>query len=292
MLLDRFYYALVHEEIQTNESKYTRIIEESRTEKQTQTILDHNDPHSQNIPEADSNSSTHTIIKNVPEEKPPQTIIEHLDFYNDKFDYMTDTDFKEYCVELLQKNGFNAVTVKSKGEDFGVDILANQNKTLYAIQCKHYSHDVGINAVYQITGGMKYYGANVGVVLTNRYFTENAKTMAAATGIVLWDRDFLLSLINPTIDNIPTCITDMQYTTRKYDVYFDIAAKLIITRQKVSIGMIQRELKIGAPRAERLMDQLSDAGVIAPYNSAQPTEILMNLEEFEEYLEKHDLPNL
>ncbi len=226
-------------------------------------------------------------VENISSDEPVQTITERIELYNDKFDYMTGPDFEEYCADLLRKNGFTDVTVTSASGDFGVDILANQNKTLYAIQCKCYSSDIGVNAIYQVAGGMKYYNANVGVVLTNRYFTRQAKELASKIGVVLWDRDFLLSLITPQTEDAATRITDSNYTTREHDIYFEIAAEYIIKVQTTSVEVLQERFKIGASRAERILDQLCEAGIVGSYNGIHPREILMNMEEFEEYLKNH-----
>lgn len=118
-----------------------------------------------------------------------------IELYNGNFDYMNGIDFECYCADLLRKNGFNSVTVTPSSGDYGADIIAEQNGVRYAIQCKCYSSDIGVDAVYQVSGGMKYYKANVGVVLTNRYFTKQAMELANNIGIILWDRDFLLKLI-------------------------------------------------------------------------------------------------
>lgn len=114
---------------------------------------------------------------------------------NQSFDNMTGYEFESFCSELLQENGFSAEITQASG-DFGADIIARKSGITYAIQCKCYSSDVGIDAVYQISGGTKYYHANVGIVLTNRYFTSQAKNLASEIGIILWDRDFLNSLIS------------------------------------------------------------------------------------------------
>ena len=48
------------------------------------------------------------------------------------------------------------------------------------------------------------------------------------------------------------------------DAYFVDAGKLIIDKEKASIGMLQRMFKIGFNRAARIMDQLCEAGVVGP----------------------------
>lgn len=227
-------------------------------------------------------------VENITSDEPVQTMNEHIELYNDKFDYMTGPDFEVYCADLLRKNGFIDVSVTSTSGDFGADIIATQNKIKYAIQCKCYSSDIGVDAVYQVTGGMKYYDANVGVVLTNRYFTRQAKELASKIGIVLWDRDFLISLIDSKADIVSDArIPRQEDGTYDRDVHFEEAGKLIIEKENAYVGMLQRMFKIGFNRATRIMDQLCDAGVIGPENGTKPRKILMSMEEFEEYLKNH-----
>lgn len=69
------------------------------------------------------------------------------------------------------------------------------------------------------------------------------------------------------------------------DQYFAEAGKLIIDKDKASIGMLQRMFKIGFNRAARIMDQLADAGVVGPEEGTKPRKVLMTPEEFEEFLQ-------
>ena len=73
------------------------------------------------------------------------------------------------------------------------------------------------------------------------------------------------------------------------DVYFVDAGKFIIEKEKASIGMLQRMFKIGFNRAARIMDQLSDAGVVGPEEGTKPRKVLMSMEEFETYIEEHNV---
>ena len=68
------------------------------------------------------------------------------------------------------------------------------------------------------------------------------------------------------------------------DTYFVDAGKLIIDKEKASIGMLQRMFKIGFNRAARIMDQLAEAGVVGPEEGTKPRKVLMTKEEFDEYL--------
>ena len=68
------------------------------------------------------------------------------------------------------------------------------------------------------------------------------------------------------------------------DDYFVEAGRFIIDKDKASIGMLQRVFKIGFNRAARIMDQLSEAGVVGPEEGTKPRKILMTEEQFEDYV--------
>ena len=74
----------------------------------------------------------------------------------------------------------------------------------------------------------------------------------------------------------------------KNDVYFERAGRLIIEKDKASIGMLQRAFKIGFNRAARIMDQLCDAGVVGEEEGTKPRHILMTMAEFQNFIETHD----
>lgn len=68
------------------------------------------------------------------------------------------------------------------------------------------------------------------------------------------------------------------------DAYFADAARLIVDKQKASIGMLQRMYKIGFNRAARIMDQLSEAGVVGEEDGTKPRKVLMTAAELEAFL--------
>ncbi|MCD8156643.1 MAG: DNA translocase FtsK [Clostridiales bacterium] len=65
------------------------------------------------------------------------------------------------------------------------------------------------------------------------------------------------------------------------DAYFEDAARFLIEKEKGSIGMLQRNFKIGFNRAARIMDQLEEAGVVGPEEGTKPRRVLMTQEDFE-----------
>lgn len=70
------------------------------------------------------------------------------------------------------------------------------------------------------------------------------------------------------------------------DEYFEEAARFIIDKDKASIGMLQRVLKIGFNRAARIMDQLCEYGVVGEEEGTKPRKVLMSMEQFEQLLEE------
>ena len=71
------------------------------------------------------------------------------------------------------------------------------------------------------------------------------------------------------------------------DVYFADAARLLMEKEKGSIGMLQRYFKIGFNRAARIMDQLEEARIVGPEEGTKPRRVLMSPEQFEQYEEEY-----
>lgn len=113
----------------------------------------------------------------------------------DEVDIMSGNDFEHWCADLLAHNGFSNVIVTQASGDQGVDVTATKGGVKYAVQCKCYSSDLGNTPVQEVYAGKAMYECQVGIVMTNRYFTAGAKTLAAKTGVLLWDRDKLIELM-------------------------------------------------------------------------------------------------
>ena len=111
-------------------------------------------------------------------------------------DGMEGHTFEFWCADLLRKNGFSNVVVTPGSGDQGVDITAEKDGILYAIQCKCYSSDLGNKPVQEVHAGKTLYGRHVGVVMTNRGFTPGARELAQSTGVLLWGRDKLQEMIS------------------------------------------------------------------------------------------------
>ena len=77
------------------------------------------------------------------------------------------------------------------------------------------------------------------------------------------------------------------YEEEQRDELFEEAARFVIEKEKGSIGMLQRNFRIGFNRAGRIMDQLAEEGVVGPETGTKPRQILMTAEELEEYLKNN-----
>lgn len=114
-----------------------------------------------------------------------------VEYQLSSIDLMDGHDFEAWTAEVLREMGFRRVQVTQASGDQGVDVLAEKDGIRYAVQCKRYTADLGNTPVQEVHAGKDYYHCHVGVVLTNRYFTPSAKALAAQTGTLLWDRDWI-----------------------------------------------------------------------------------------------------
>ena len=69
-----------------------------------------------------------------------------------------------------------------------------------------------------------------------------------------------------------------------FDAYFEEAGKLVIDKDKASIGMLQRVYRIGFNRAARIMDQLAEVGVVSEEDGTKPRKVLMSKDDFEAFI--------
>lgn len=153
------------------------------------------DPNTSHLISKDAKSYWHTRIESIREGRDsapsyydPLYVVDHMDGH----------DFEQWCAELLRKSNYTNVSISGKAGDQGVDILAEKDGVKYAIQCKCYSSNLGNTPVQEVYAGKSMYDCQVGVVMTNQYFTDGAKALAAKTGVLLWDRDVIEGMIKLT----------------------------------------------------------------------------------------------
>lgn len=103
--------------------------------------------------------------------------------------------FEYFAKDLLLSNGFYDVEVTKASGDYGADVIAYKDDVKYAVQCKKFTSPVGTKAIQEVMGSKSIYNCHVAVVLTNNYFTSNAKELAEKNNVLLWDRDKLITML-------------------------------------------------------------------------------------------------
>ena len=113
----------------------------------------------------------------------------------ESIDKMSGIEFEEFCSNLLRDNGFSNVSVTKASGDYGGDILAEKDRIKYVIQCKRYESSIGLHAVQEVIASRSIYKTHVGGVMTNSFYTTQAKTLADNNNIILWDRNDLIRML-------------------------------------------------------------------------------------------------
>lgn len=125
--------------------------------------------------------------------------LENVDF--DSLDFIDKIeegyDFEKYVASLLSKLGYKNIEVTSKSCDYGVDVVAeNSDDVKWGFQCKLYSNPVGVDAVQQALSGKTHYHCAIVAVVTNSFFTKEAKKITQENSVQLWDREKLAKKLN------------------------------------------------------------------------------------------------
>lgn len=114
--------------------------------------------------------------------------------YEEYNELLTGKDFEEFIAKLLGKYGYSTRLIKDS-HDYGADVIAEKGGIQYAIQCKYWQNSVGIDAVQQVCAAKHYYNRDKSVVVTNNKFTKQAKELAQANRVLLWDGEYIKSKI-------------------------------------------------------------------------------------------------
>lgn len=214
-----------------------------------------------------------------------------------ELDAMEGHKFEYACADILKANGYKNVKVTQGSGDFGVDITAEKNNFKYAVQCKCYSHKLDNTPIQEVVGGLAYYGCTKGMVMTNNYFTEPAKQLAAINNVELWDRDILQTKLKKTT-HTPTKIkiqdskatepinesvcNKLNIKSTDIDSLVYQAITIIVETGNASTVFLQRKLKLGFPRAAKIIDEIEEMGIIGPQEGSSPRKINITKEEWYE----------
>jgi S-DNA-T family DNA segregation ATPase FtsK/SpoIIIE len=127
-----------------------------------------------------------------------------------------------------------------------------------------------------------------GAFVSDKEVADVVKFITEKNGAASYSTDVQKKLENmESSNNTTVSISDSDNGGDGRDAYFQEAAKIIIDKEKASIGMLQRYLKVGFNRAARIMDQLEEAGIVGPEEGTKPRKVLMSPEEFETFVDEY-----
>jgi len=64
------------------------------------------------------------------------------------------------------------------------------------------------------------------------------------------------------------------------DELFDKAVEVVLAKQRGSVSLVQRQLSIGYSRSSRIIDQMTEAGILSDHKGSQARECLMTLDDW------------
>lgn len=73
------------------------------------------------------------------------------------------------------------------------NLVLRQGDEKTVVQVKRYKRSVGVKSVQEAVASKEYYHGDKAMVVTNNYFSRQARTLAKANQVELWDSDDLVS---------------------------------------------------------------------------------------------------
>ena len=114
----------------------------------------------------------------------------------DNINSLSGHEFEEFLYYLFLSMGFS-VTLTGKSHDYGADLILKTGTKTIVVQSKlYYKNSIGVSSVQEVYSSIKYYNADLGIVVTNSRFSKNSINLANSTNVLLWDRDMLIQLMN------------------------------------------------------------------------------------------------
>lgn len=113
-----------------------------------------------------------------------------------EIDKMDGKTFEKYLKVKFEQLGYQVIRTKYVG-DYGADLVTKKDGIKTVIQAKRYKGNVGIKAVQEAVASKGFYDSEKAMVVTNSFFTKQAKELARKNQVELWDRnEFSHQLLN------------------------------------------------------------------------------------------------
>jgi len=116
-------------------------------------------------------------------------------------DEMEGTEFENRLKIMFENLGYK-VEHTGKSGDAGVDLILWKYGQKTAVQAKRYQGNVGVSAVQEVHTGMDYYDCDKAIIVTNSRFTDEAWRVAKKTHIKLWNRNYLIKVLQTEKEHI------------------------------------------------------------------------------------------
>jgi restriction system protein len=107
-------------------------------------------------------------------------------------DRMDGKTFEVFLTTLFRRLGYGVDHTGRRG-DYGADLVVTKDGRRVAVQAKRWSKTVGVKAVQEAVAAKGMYRCADALVVANRAFTPQARTLARANDVTLWDRDVLVT---------------------------------------------------------------------------------------------------
>lgn len=109
-------------------------------------------------------------------------------------DNLSGLEFEKYVAKILKSRGCANVKL-TEYYDWGVDIIAEKDGVRWGVQVKRYSGAVKAAAVRQAVTALNKYDCSRAMVVTNSYYSRQARELARSNNCILIDRNTLADWI-------------------------------------------------------------------------------------------------
>lgn len=113
-------------------------------------------------------------------------------------DQMADgSEFEEYLYRLFLALGYKDAYKTQASRDFGADLVFTDREGVRnVVQAKRYSYPVGLGAVQEVYGSMRFYKAKKSIVIASNVYTAACDDLAGYNGVKLHSRNDLINIID------------------------------------------------------------------------------------------------
>jgi restriction system protein len=142
------------------------------------------------------------IVLFILSKKKPQyshnEVIDPLKITIKDIDQMADgSEFEEYLYRLFLALGYKDAYKTQGSRDFGADLVFTDREGYRnVVQAKRYSNPVGLGAVQEVYGSMRYYRAKRSMVISSNQYTSACEELAGYNAVKLHNRSDLINIID------------------------------------------------------------------------------------------------